>query len=88
VVTRDGQPREKLPVISDDPQPIPAFEVPENPLVRPATENPRHRTRPVRRVRPRPEAIGELMPGTAVEIRRRELERHAAIAEDIERTAE
>lgn len=75
------------------PQAIPPFGQPENPLLKLPTETPAARTRPVIRVRPRPEAIGEIMPATAVEMRRRELDRlaaqqQAAIAEDLERTAE
>jgi len=64
-------------VTSDNEQPRPEFEVPENPLLKLPTETPQHRTRPVRRVRPRPEALGEIMPGTAIEMRRRQLDRDA-----------
>ena len=66
---------------------------PEIPLAQLPTENPRRRTRPVRKVaRQRPEALGELMPEVAIEMRRRhivvrEAALQAAIAEDIERTA-
>ena len=79
---------------SDNRQPIPPFGQPENPLAQLPTENPRRRTRPRRKVgRQRPEALGELMPGVAIEMRRRHLEvraaaLQAAIAEDIERTAQ
>ena len=59
------------------PQPIPPFEQPENPLLKLPTETPARRTRPVKRVRPRPEAIGEIMPAAAVEMRRRQLDREA-----------
>lgn len=71
---------------SDNPQGVPDFEVPANPLLKLPAETPTRRTRQVRRVRPRPEAIGELMPGVAISMRRVEIERHAAITEDLLRT--
>jgi len=80
-------------VTSNNAQPVPPFGVPENPLARPAVENPRHRTRPRRKLnRQQPELIGRLMPDAAIEMRRRHIEVReaawqAAIAEDIERTA-
>jgi hypothetical protein len=81
-------------VTSDNPQPVPPFGVPENPLAKAPTENPYRRTRPVRRAGPpRPLPIGRLMPDAAIEMRRRMFEVRdaawqAAIAEDIERTAD
>jgi hypothetical protein len=73
-------------VTSDNPQGVPDFEVPPNPLLKLPAETPYRRTRQVRRARPRPEAIGELMPEVAAEVRRIELERRAAITEDLLRT--